>query len=106
MEPHPVEPFDLLIRNGHLIDPAAGRNGIADIGICNGVIAAVACGLSTEGCPDTRDATGFYVSPGWIDLHGHWYEAGLYGINTELYRTQSRRDYRSGRGDRRVCQLP
>ena len=84
MAAHSAKPFDLLIRNGHLIDPAAGRNEIADVGIRNGVIAAVGRSLSAEGCPDTRDATGSYVSPGWIDLHGHWYEAGLYGINAEV----------------------
>ncbi len=84
MDAHSLGPFDLLIRNGHVIDPATGRNEIADVGIRNGVIAAVGPGLSDKGCPDTRDAAGSYVSPGWIDLHGHWYEASLYGVNAEI----------------------
>ena len=85
MEPHPVRrPFDLLIRNGHVIDPAAGLSARADVGVREGLIAAVGRDLSAEGCPRVHDAQGGYVCPGWIDLHGHWYEAGLYGVNAEI----------------------
>ena len=31
-----------------------------------------------------RDASGTYVCPGEVDLHGHWYEGSLYGINAEI----------------------
>ena len=40
--------------------------------------------LDAAGCPEVRDARGMYLSPGLIDLHGHWYEAGLFGINAEF----------------------
>ena len=33
--------FDLLLRGGRVIDPASGRDGIADIGITDGRIAAI-----------------------------------------------------------------
>ena len=85
MEPHPVtQPFDLLICNGHVIDPAAGLSARADVGVRDGLIAAVGPSLSAVGCPQVHDAEGGYVSPGWIDLHGHWYEACLFGINAEI----------------------
>ena len=33
--------FDLLLRGGRVIDPASGRDGLADIGITDGRIAAI-----------------------------------------------------------------
>ncbi len=82
--PSTTQPFDLLIRNGHVIDPAAGLSARADVGVRNGRIAAVGPDLPAAGCPEVHDAEGGYVSPGWIDLHGHWYEACLFGINAEI----------------------
>ena len=75
--------MSMLIHGGHLIDPAAGRNGIYDILIENGVVAALK--EWTEGkapvweaTADTViDAEGKYVMPGFIDLHVHLREPGL-----------------------------
>jgi dihydroorotase len=77
-------PFDLLIRNGHVIDPAQNIDGIADVGIRDGRIESIGPALDHTGCKDVRDASGTYVCPGLVDLHGHWYEGGLYGINAEI----------------------
>src|ERR1700704_1637330 len=77
-------PFDLLIRNGHVIDPAQDLDSTADVGIRDGRIQSVGVALDAAGCKDVRDATGTYVCPGLVDLHGHWYEGGLYGINAEI----------------------
>lgn len=84
MSQNPTVPFDLLLRNGHVIDPSRSWNGIADIGIRDGQIAAVGSAIEDVPSLEVIDATGSYISPGWIDLHGHWYEGGLYGINAEL----------------------
>lgn len=84
MEAHRPKPFDLLIRNGHVIDTAQDIDGVMDVGIRAGRIEAVAPNLDTTACPDIREANGTYVCPGLIDLHGHWYEGGLYGINAEI----------------------
>ena len=84
MESRPISAFDLLIRNGHVIDPAQNIDQIADVGIREGRIEQVGPNLSVSGCPDVRDASGTYVCAGLIDLHGHWYEGGLYGINAEF----------------------
>ena len=80
---HP-EPFDLFFQRAPVIDPSQDLNGIAEVGIRENRIAAVASGLDPAGCPDVRDASGTYICPGLIDLHGHWYENGLYGINAEI----------------------
>ena len=77
-------PFDLLIRNGHVIDPSQNWDGPADVGVRGGRIAAFGHDLPIDGCPEICDASGLYVCPGFIDLHGHWSEAGLYGINAEI----------------------
>ncbi len=76
--------FDLLIRNGHVIDPAQDLDSIADIGIRDGRIESIRPGLDSSESKEIRDATGTYVCPGLVDLHGHWYEGGLYGINAEI----------------------
>lgn len=54
---------------------------MADVGIRDGRIAEVGPNLDAAGCPDVRDITGKHVCPGLIDLHGHWYEGNLYGVD-------------------------
>jgi dihydroorotase len=77
-------PFDLLIRHGHVIDPAQDIDGIADVAIRDGRIQDIGPALDATGCKDDRDASGTYVCPGLVDLHGHWFEGCLYGINAEI----------------------
>jgi len=64
----------LLIKNGHIIDPANGIDTVADLWINDG---KVACTGSYEGEPDqVIDATGKVVCPGLIDMHVHLREPG------------------------------
>jgi dihydroorotase len=77
-------PFDLLIRNGHIIDPSQDVDGIADLGIADGRVQATGTHLDPGGYKEVYDASGTYICPGLVDLHGHWYEGGLYGINAEI----------------------
>lgn len=60
----------MLIRGGRVIDPATGRDEIADVLIADGAIAAVGHGLDA-GRSATFDATGLIVAPGLVDLHVH-----------------------------------
>lgn len=76
--------FDLLLAGGFVIDPSQELNTIADVGIKEGRIAGVGPDLDRGGCPDIRDLTGKFVCPGLIDLHGHWYEGSLYGVDPLL----------------------
>jgi len=64
--------FDLLIAGGRVIDPASGRDEVADVGISGGKIKAVGTGLERD-AKETIDATGLLVTPGLIDLHAHVY---------------------------------
>jgi N-acyl-D-aspartate/D-glutamate deacylase len=62
--------YDLVIRNGTVVDGLGTEPYRADVAVSNGVIAAV----GTVGKPGTReiDATGLLVTPGFVDLHTHY----------------------------------
>lgn len=63
------EGYDLVIAGGRVIDPASGRDEIADVGIRQGAVAAI----SATALKGKRriDAKGLVVAPGFIDLHAH-----------------------------------
>lgn len=61
--------YDLVIAGGRVIDPASGRDEIADVGINGGSIAAISASR-LEG-KRRIDAKGLVVAPGFIDLHAH-----------------------------------
>jgi dihydroorotase len=67
---------ELLIRNGRVIDPASGRDGIADVFIRNDVIVSVDSKIDAAGAA-VFDATGLVVAPGFIDMHVHLREPGF-----------------------------
>ncbi len=67
------EPYDLVLRGGHVIDPANGRDELADVAINGGKIARVAPSLDTGGAKQVVDVSGLYVTPGLIDIHVHVY---------------------------------
>jgi dihydroorotase len=74
-------PFDLLLRGGRVVDPSQSLQAVMDVGIREGRIAQLGSNLDATGCPDVREIGGKYVCPGLIDLHGHWYEGNLYGVD-------------------------
>ncbi len=65
--------YDVLIRQGEVIDPSQNLRGIRDVAVLNGRIATVAEDLSHASARHTLDARGLYVVPGLIDLHVHVY---------------------------------
>ena len=76
--------FDLLLKGGRVVDPSQSLNALMDVGVRDGYITQIASNLDATGCPDVRDVRDRYVCPGLIDLHGHWYEGGLYGVDPLL----------------------
>jgi dihydroorotase len=65
--------YDLLIRNGHVVDSKNGISAVRDVAIRDGKIAAVASHIDPAKALKTVDATGLYVTPGLIDIHVHVY---------------------------------
>ena len=73
---------EMLIVGGHVIDPATGIDGLRDLMVRDGKIAAVEMpgGLGRLGNSLPKesyiDATGYVVAPGLIDIHVHLREPG------------------------------
>ena len=68
----------LVIRGGHLIDPAAGVDAQKDILLQDGHVAEIAGPGKLKGAngAEALDATGLVVAPGLIDMHVHLREPG------------------------------
>ena len=63
--------YDLLLKGGHVIDPANNVDRVADVGISAGKIAAVAESIPASAAGKVVDVYGLYVTPGLIDIHFH-----------------------------------
>ena len=69
---------NLIIKNGHIIDPGKGIARIGDIFVRDGQIAdAVSEGVPLPADTKVIDAKGMVVSPGFIDLHCHLRDPGF-----------------------------
>jgi N-acyl-D-aspartate/D-glutamate deacylase len=62
--------YDLIIRNGTIVDGLGGEPFVGDVAVSSGVIAAVGT-VDGEGAREI-DATGLLVTPGFVDLHTHY----------------------------------
>lgn len=73
LNPDPVsaQKYDLLIKAGHLIDPANSIDAQTDIAITQGKIIKVAKTIADTLANKTINASGFYIAPGLIDIHTH-----------------------------------
>ena len=62
--------YDLIIKGGRVIDPSVRLDGIRDVAIADGRIAAVDAHIAGDAA-DTLDARGKLVVPGLLDIHTH-----------------------------------
>ena len=76
--------IDVLIKNGHVIDPKNKIDAIMDVAIVGNKVSEVAAKI-TKPARKTIDATGMYVVPGLIDIHGHHY----FGTEKDKYLSDS-----------------
>lgn len=60
---------DIVLIGGRVLDPETGHDGIADVALRDGRIAAIGCDLGPAA--QTIAARGLVVAPGFIDLHAH-----------------------------------
>lgn len=66
-----AQPYEILIQHGHVFDPANNIDTIMDIAISGGRIVELGFNISAEKAQKRIDATGFWVCPGFIDIHTH-----------------------------------
>ena len=66
-----AQPYELLIKNGRVIDPKNGIDAKLDVAISNGVIVKVAANISVTQSKKVIDASNLIVAPGFIDIHTH-----------------------------------
>ena len=66
----------LLLKNGRVVDPASGKDGVFDVLIEDGTIARVGQDLPRDGAEVMEIAPGWIVAPGLIDIHVHLREPG------------------------------
>jgi len=76
---------ELLLRGGRVLDPARAVDANLDVLVRDGRIAELRApgeGRAPIGPGvDVRDVSGAVLTPGFVDLHGHWYEGSAYGID-------------------------
>lgn len=63
--------YDILIKNGEVIDPSRKFRQRADLGVVDGKIATIEPDIPAAQGLDVIDARGLYVTPGLVDLHTH-----------------------------------
>lgn len=68
--------MSILVKNGRILDPATGWDGVGDLLIEDGKIAKRGKMLDDQ-ADQVIDASGCYVMPGLIDLHVHLRDPGL-----------------------------
>jgi dihydroorotase len=67
----PKPRYDLLLKGGHVIDPANHIDRVMDVAIVGGKIAAVEPDIPENEAGKVVDAQGLYVTPGLVDIHVH-----------------------------------
>lgn len=67
--PASADPYDLVIRNGRVVDPETKLDAVRNVGVRGGVIRAVS-EQELQGA-EVIDATGLVVAPGFLDMHHH-----------------------------------
>lgn len=77
-----AQDYDILIKNGHVIDPKNEIDAVMDVAIKNKKIAKVSKSIKEKSAKKVIDAEGMIVTPGLIDIHGH-----------HFFGTESHRDY-------------
>ena len=80
------EIFDVVLKGGRVIDPAAGIDGVRDVAVKGGRIATVAENMLPTAAKETIDCRGKLVLPGLIDTHAHvfQYVTGRFGLNADM----------------------
>ena len=69
--------YELVLTGGTLLDPAQGIHGRRDVAFKDGLVARVADRIDPASAAAAADVSGKLITPGLIDLHGHFYHGGM-----------------------------
>jgi dihydroorotase len=72
----PNDKFDLVVKNGEVLDPSQSLRARRDIGIRHGMIEALEADIPAGRALRVLDASGRLVTPGLVDLHTHVFPYG------------------------------
>ncbi len=92
-----AQQYDLLIKNGRVIDPKNKIDTKMDIAIAEGKISKVAKDIPVTQSKKVVDATGLLVTPGFIDMHTHVFVGnkpdifadGIYSVSADDFSFKS-----------------
>ncbi|HEX5411144.1 MAG TPA: amidohydrolase/deacetylase family metallohydrolase [Terriglobia bacterium] len=82
-----VPHYDLLLKGGHVIDPANHIDRKMDVSVASGTIAAVEPDIAPTGAGKVVDVHGLYLTPGLVDIHVH---IGYGGVPDNWYSPSAR----------------
>ena len=75
---------DIILKGGRVIDPSQKHDGVIDVAFTDGKVSGF--GKDLKGAKEIRDASGYIVTPGLIDLHTHVYWGGTsLGIDADEF---------------------
>src|SRR5262249_30785696 len=78
--------YDLILRQGRVIDPSQKLDEVVDIGFSAGKVSRIGPGLKADAGTTVRDVSGYIITPGLIDLHTHVYWGGTsLGVDAEEF---------------------
>lgn len=77
---------EFVLRGGRVIDPALDLDALMDVRVQDGIVAELLPAGTPDMAPgaDRADVSGCLVTPGLVDLHGHWYEGSPWGIDPAI----------------------
>ena len=76
--------YDVLLKQGTVIDPASGHNQVMDVALKDGRIAAISRDPISASAEHVLDVAGKLVVPGLIDLHIHAYkDVSVFGVEVD-----------------------
>lgn len=78
--------YDTIVKGGHVVCPASGIDGVMDVAVSGGKIAAVAKDILPSTAKEVIDARDKLVVPGMIDTHAHVYKyvTGRFGLDADM----------------------
>ena len=66
-----AQQYDLVLRNGHVLDPKNNVDAKRDVAILDGKIAAIEPSIPASAAKKSVDITGLFLTPGLVDIHVH-----------------------------------